>query len=238
MPRRDLRNLPEPVLRRLAERDLLDDYGVRARGNLVEAGWDHRSRALGIRLEARATDDGSVTLDGYATVYDTAYEVLGGKASLWGWDETIVAGAADKSVQERDDVYLLFDHDGHSLGTTKNRTLDLTSDRVGLLTQRSFAVDDLADPHTGAVVRRVQDGSYDAMSFAFTVVRQEWNSDYTERFITELRLWDVSVVKWPANPATHIHARERHDDRSKSSTAGYPLALAQRQADALRLASR
>lgn len=236
MPRRDLRNLPDAVVRRLREADQLDGYGVPARGNLVEAGWDQRSRLPQIHMEARAADDGTVTLDGYATIYDVAYEVMGGKASAWGWDETIVAGACDKSVSERDDVYLLFDHDGHSLGATKNRTLTLTSDRVGLLTNRVFASDDLDDSDIAKLVRRVRDGSYDAMSFAFTVVRQEWNSDYTERFITELRLWDVSVVKWPANPATHVHARA--DEREPASIAGIPLALAQRQAEALRLARR
>jgi uncharacterized protein len=231
MPRRDLRNLPEPVLRRLAEHELLDGYGVAARGNLVEAGWDQRARPTGQRLEARAAADGTVTLDGYATVYETPYEVMGGKASSWGWDETIVSGSADKSLTERDDVYLLFDHDGHALGATKNGTLQLSSDRVGLLVGRAFDGGALSDAENLKVVSRVQDGTYDAMSFAFTVVRQEWNADYTERFITELRLWDVSVVKWPANPATHIHARAA----APAPIAGFPLALAQRQADALRL---
>lgn len=230
MTLRDLRNLPEPVLRRLADADVLDDYGIRTRGRILEAGWNMRDRLPQQRIEVRSDGEGTQPiLDGYATVYDTAYPVLGGKTSAWGWDETINGGAADKSVDERDDIYLLFDHDGLPLASRKDATLDLTSDKVGLLT---VARPDMASVWNSEVVMRVRSGALDAMSFAFTVVRQEWNADYTERFITELRVWDTSVVKWPANPATHIHAR------ANEAPAGHSLALALAEAEALSLARR
>ena len=59
----------------------------------------------------RETDDGGTAIvDGYATIYDYAYDVAGGPP--YGWTETITAGAADRSVTERDDTRLLFNHDG------------------------------------------------------------------------------------------------------------------------------
>lgn len=229
MARRDLRNLPDAVIRRLSDAGQYDSYGIRHRGALLEAGWDQRARLAGNRVECRAdNDDENPVLDGYATVYDHSYEVMGGAASGWGWDETISAGACDKSVSERDDVYLLLDHDGLPLASTKAGTLTLTSDKVGLL---SIGRPDMKSAYNGEVVMRVRSGELDAMSFAFVVTRQEWNGDYTERFITELKLYDVSVVKWPANPATHIHARNVDNPVS----AGHSLVLAQAQAEALRL---
>jgi hypothetical protein len=48
------------------------------------------------------------------------------------------------------------------------------------------------------------------MSFAFRVIRQKWNPDRTERTLTEVSLadGDVSVVTYPAYPATSVEARE------------------------------
>jgi hypothetical protein len=47
-------------------------------------------------------------------------------------------------------------------------------------------------------------GDLDEMSFAFRVTRQEWNEDYTERWINEVNLskGDVSIVNYGANPHT------------------------------------
>jgi hypothetical protein len=48
------------------------------------------------------------------------------------------------------------------------------------------------------------------MSFAFRVIRQKWNEDRTMRTLTEVSLadGDVSVVTYPAYPATSVEARE------------------------------
>jgi hypothetical protein len=48
------------------------------------------------------------------------------------------------------------------------------------------------------------------MSFAFRVIRQKWNDDRTERMLTEVSLsdGDVSIVTYPAYPATSVEARE------------------------------
>jgi hypothetical protein len=50
-------------------------------------------------------------------------------------------------------------------------------------------------------------GDLDQMSFAFAVVRQEWSQDYTQRTINECRLFDVSVVTYPASPSTTADLR-------------------------------
>jgi hypothetical protein len=45
------------------------------------------------------------------------------------------------------------------------------------------------------------------MSFSFQAVKQNWNSERTRREVTELRLFDASIVTYPANPATTASLR-------------------------------
>lgn len=233
MPR-DLRNLPTEVLERLAI-----PFGDDAPGRDARLGVDctRGSELIEARLlrvpEVRRNDDGSAEITGYATVYEYPYEVAGGPP--WGWTETIARGAATKSVLERDKVVFLSNHDsdtawGLPLAGTHAGTLNLESDEVGLRMQTTVAPD--GDPLTRFVVDRIETKHADAMSLAFRVLRQEWNDDYTERRILELKLYDVSVVTYPANPATVIQVRnERIAAHQESSN---PLELYQAAADALR----
>lgn len=237
MPLRDLRRLPDAVLERLAVVVGDDEPGVDARlgvdtrrgSELIEA------RLVGIP-EVRRNEDGTATIEGYATVYDYPYDVAGGPP--YGWSEVISAGAATKSVLERDQVVFLSNHDastawGLPLASTNARTLDLESDKVGL--RMSTAVDPASDPLTGFVTNRIETNHADAMSLAFRVLRQEWNEDYTVRTILELKLYDVSVVTYPANPATVIQVRQdRIDAAEQAQRTGPPLEHFIAEADRLR----
>lgn len=227
----DLRNLPAEVLGRLR-----DGYGDDLVDNRHSGLWiDFRGRTLEHRavprLELRTDNDGNPILDGYATVYDHPYDVAGG--APYGWTEIIARGACDKSVADQDDVFLFFDHEGLPMARTRSKSLVLESDRMGL---RSEAHVDRTSPYSMEIVSRVQRGELDAMSFAFTALRQEWNEDYTVRTILELKLFDVSVVSFPANPATVVQARNIQPDAA-DVRAGRSLALAKAQADRLRFAS-
>lgn len=180
------------------------------------------------RIELRANDDGTRTLTGYATTWDTWYDVAGG--APYGWRESIARGAASKSLAERDDVRFLVNHDGLALARSRGLALDtmtLTADDLGL----RFDVPNLDAPgnvFAAALASAVDRGDCDQCSLAFAAVRQEWNTDYTERRILELRLFDVSAVTYPANPATIIGAT-----RAETPPPAYPLGLALAQAAAL-----
>lgn len=219
----DLRNLPPQVLERLSNTGVLDErhrgFDIDYRGKTLE----HRATP---RVEVRQSADGPPEILGYATIYDTPYEVLGG--APWGWVETIARGAADKSVSERDDVYLFFDHDGLPLASTKAGSLTLESDTIGLY-NRSLI--DSRSAWSMEIVHRLESGDLDAMSFAFRVLRQEWNQDYTERRILEVKLYDVSVVSFPANPATVAGLRSG----DHTPTPGLSLNTARSLSEALSL---
>ena len=202
--------LPDVVAARLGGD--MSSLSVVQRGRTVE---DRRFAAP----EVRADEDGGVSMSGYATVYGFPYDVAGGP-ERGGWSEVIVEGACAKSVVERDDVRLLVNHEGLPLARTAAKTLTLASDAVGLRCDASL---DRSSPLVASVLSAMERGDLDEMSFAFRVIRQEWDADYLERRIIEVQLFDVSLVTYPANPATVAQVR---DDVPAPSVRGLDLRMA------------
>ena len=93
---------------------------------------------------------------------------------------------------------------GLPLARTKSGTLALEQDDTGLLCEAQL---DGESPLVRSLKSAMDRGDADQMSFAFRVVKQEWNEDYTDRTIREVQLFDVSVVTYPANPATSVSLR-------------------------------
>jgi HK97 family phage prohead protease len=162
------------------------------------------TRAVNVaNLEMRENVDGSglVTFSGYASLTNTPYRVTD---FLGEYDETIAPGAFTKALQENDDVRLLLNHEGVPLARTKSGTLTLAEDSKGL---RAEAQLDASSPLVQTIRSAMSRGDLDQMSFAFSVVKQSWSQDYTERTIHECRLFDVSVVTYPASPTTTADLR-------------------------------
>lgn len=200
------------------------------------------SRQFTVRTELRAGAAGtdSTTLDGYASMTGSPYTV---RDWLGEYDETIEPGAFKKTLAERDDVRLLLNHDGLPLARTASRTMTLDEDDQGL---HVLAELDRRSTTTNDVAVAMERGDLDQMSFAFSVTRQEWNEDYTQRWIKELKLFDVSVVTYPANPATSAKLRAADLEQLSEDELRELVARAQRRLapsidstlamDALRLA--
>lgn len=209
---RDRVNIPADM-----RRGDLGAVAATVRGSLVEA-------RLWSGVELRAIDDGAVRVVGYASTYDTPYPIWGG-AAAGGFDETIAAGAFDKSVRERDDVRFLVNHDGIPLARTKSGTMTLEADDVGLLVDATL---DRSSPIVQSLRSAMERGDMDQMSFAFEVVKQEWSPDWTQRRITEVRLFDVSVVTYPANDQTMaLVGASAERPQPAPPAAGMSLRLAQ-----------
>jgi HK97 family phage prohead protease len=120
--------------------------------------------------------------------------------------EKIAPGAFRKTLSETPDVRLLVNHEGLPMARTKNGTMRLYEDEKGLYFEAELAnTQEARDLYT-----LVSRGDVDQMSFAFRVIRQKWNDDRTERSLTEVSLadGDVSIVTYPAYPATSVEARE------------------------------
>jgi HK97 family phage prohead protease len=75
-------------------------------------------------------------------------------------------------------------------------------------------------------------GDMDQMSFAFKVIRDSWDAKYEIRTIHEVRLFDVSVVTYPANPASVAKLRSEDVQGSEQAT-GRSVEMAKRQLEAI-----
>ena len=174
------------------------DFTARA-GKIARETRQFTVRNVELRESAGATP--TLTLDGYACVTETPYVI---EDWLGDYTEVVRSGAFGKTLAEQDDVRLLLNHQGLPLARTKSGTLRLVEDGTGL----SVGAD--LEPRSGMVndVRLAMErGDLDEMSFAFQVTRQEWSPDFTQRDIQEVKLFDVSVVTYPANPATSAALR-------------------------------
>jgi uncharacterized protein len=171
-----------------------------------------------------ARESGSPVIEGYAIVFNSLSEDLGG------FREVIAPAAVDRALAEDHDVRALIDHDSTLiLGRSKSGTLRMVKDSHGLRVQitppdTSYARDLLA------VIER---GDVSGMSFGFmtpeggdTWARSE--NGTAIRTVNDLYLRDVSVVTYPAYPATEVARRsleafekasEREADVEKIVTA-------------------
>lgn len=169
------------------------------------AGVTERRHLPAREFELRAEGESTLKLTGYASVFDSPYDVWGGP-SAGGFAETIDRKAFDVTLRGKPDVHLLINHEGMPLARTKSGTLQLNTDRTGLYVEADL---DRRDPDVQRLQSKMERGDMDEMSFAFRAIRQEWNADETERRLTEVSIdrGDVSVVNYGANPATSTSLR-------------------------------
>ncbi|HOA79892.1 MAG TPA: HK97 family phage prohead protease [Defluviitaleaceae bacterium] len=150
-------------------------------------------------FEVRVGEEQNI-IEGYAVIFDTAetmYEYDG-----IAYKEEIRTGAFDKTDMK--DVVLNFNHSGKPVARTKNNTLQLTVDQVGLKVRA-----DLSGTEEGRrLYEEVKGGYLDKMSFAFTINAEEYNRETRTRSITDIkRLYDVAIVDIPAYESTSVYAR-------------------------------
>jgi HK97 family phage prohead protease len=156
-------------------------------------------------FEVREEQDG-MHLTGYAARFNEASEPLP-------FREYIAPGAFKRSLQSRNDVKLLWNHDSSTvLGSTRAGTLKLTEDNQGL---RVSAI--LPETQAGRDAKvLINRGDVTGFSFGFTVPQggDSWNEDGTERTLNAVRLMEVSTgVAFPAYPTTNGTALVRGWDK-------------------------
>jgi uncharacterized protein len=158
-----------------------------------------------LRVEDRA--DKPPVIRGTAAVFNQLSEDLGG------FREQLQTGAFAEALQSSD-VRALFNHDGNIvLGRNGSGTLRMHEDAHGLQVE-------IDPPPTQAardLVELMKRGDVNQMSFAFTVSKedQQWTRDGSGPWIRIIkkvaRLFDVSVVTYPAYPQTSAAARALQD---------------------------
>jgi HK97 family phage prohead protease len=163
------------------------------------------TRVFTNEFEVREDGDG-MTLTGYAAKFNEPSEPLP-------FIERIKPGAFKRSINSRNDVKLLWNHNTDMvLGSTRAGTLTLKEDEVGL---RVTAL--LPDTSFGRDARvSIARGDVTGFSFGFTVPAggDSWSSDGSERTLKSIRLMEVSTgVAFPAYPSTNGTAQVRGLDK-------------------------
>jgi len=146
----------------------------------------------------------AVTLRGYAAVFNSESEDFGG------WREVIDPGAFKADLDEKKDVRAMIGHDtGRIIGRSKSNTLRMKEDKKGLSVE--ITLPDTNDARDLAA--NISAGNIDGMSFGFRARSAIWEEgeEYDIRRLTDVELLEVSVVAFPAYPATSIGVRSHTD---------------------------
>lgn len=166
--------------------------------------------------ELRAVDENGVRhIVGYAAVFNSLSEDLGG------FRERIAPGSFARALKE-DDVRALMNHNSDFvLGRNKSGTLTLEEDSHGLKI-------DCVPPDTQwarDLLVSIERGDIDQMSFGFCVRWYpngsrgvNWTVEDGEdiRTLTDVELFDVSPVTYPAYPDTQVAVRS-HESWKESA---------------------
>ena len=139
-----------------------------------------------------------MTFTGYASVFNSPSEDLGG------FVEYVAPGAFKRSLQARNEIKLLWNHDtGEPLASVRGGSLKLEEDTRGLKVTAKL-------PNTTRgrdVAELLRSKVIDSMSFGFNVIKDTWSKDGQIRTLEAIRLHEVSIVSYPAYKATTAQVR-------------------------------
>ena len=144
-------------------------------------------------------------VEGYATTFEqpyVLYEVDGVQ-----YKEVIDRRALDGA--DLSDVIMQYDHGGRVFARTgRSNTLLVEPDSHGL-----FVAADLSKTGQARSLHEdISAGLITKMSWAFTVREDSYDREpHTRRILAIRKVFDVSAVSMPANPATEISARSYFD---------------------------
>jgi HK97 family phage prohead protease len=159
---------------------------------------------MNAEVRAVKTDDGTLRIGGYAATF-------GNEATGLNFREVIAPGAFTRTLAADNAIFLLVNHDMEQLplASTKSGTLRLSEDSVGLRMEADL---DPNNPRAVELVSALSRGDVDKMSFAFTVAPGGDTREEGLRTLTDLDLYEVSVVNLPAYDATAVGMRNSQED--------------------------
>lgn len=172
---------------------------------------ERQMRIASSKFETRENGE-DLYIEGYFSVFNSIYQ-------MWeGATESVDPHAFDNTIN--DDIRCLINHDSSLvLGRTKAGTLELKIDNFGLWGRVKINPN---DQDAVNLYERVKRGDVDQCSFGFEILSEEteWNADDSIHWtLTEVRLFEVSVVTFPAYEDTSVKAREKDFEALKERRA-------------------
>lgn len=158
------------------------------------------------KIEVRSTtsEEGATTrtIGGYVVKFNQRSQLIWGE-----FYERVAAGAFSHSLQENI-IKAFWNHrSDFVLGSTKNSTLRLWEDTIGL----GFELDLPNNTWGNDAFESIQRGDVDGVSFGFYVRSDSWqylkDEDVYERTLLEINLFEVSPTPFPAYPDSEVNQR-------------------------------
>ena len=154
-----------------------------------------------LRIEQQ---DDTVTLHGYVTKYNE-------RSQFMGFYEQVDKRAFDNTLKNDNNVFALYNHDWNKiLGSTRNGTLKLETDDIGL----KFTLQPKANTSFLNDARELVDsGELRGMSFGFIVKEDDWESrdGHDIRTLKDVDLREVTLTAIPAYESSEVALRSYQD---------------------------
>lgn len=181
-------------------------------------------RVLATNMEVRAEGD-KPQIVGHAAVFNRDSDLIGGM-----FIERIAPGAFAESLAKPDDVRALINHDSNLLlARNISGTLALKEDDRGL----HVAIDPPNTTYANDLLESAKRGDISQMSFGFQTIEDSWtrgeNGAPDVRTLRKVRLFDVSVVTFPAYPDTDVAVRSHEAFLKQAPAAANDLDLRRRR---------
>lgn len=169
-------------------------------------------RTAPAQFQIREAEGGELVIEGYFAVFNSNYVIWEGAT------ESVAPGAFSETLSG--DIRALIDHESRLvLGRNKSGTLELKEDSRGLWGSIKVNRDDVDAMN---LYSRIQRGDVDQCSFGFEIQEEEFSQDGEKVHwtIKKVRLFEVSVVTFPAYEETGVTARKRQlEEIQKRRTA-------------------
>lgn len=174
-------------------------------------------------LRVQTSPDGSRTISGFAIVYNSPSQDLGG------FTEIVAPGAVTESLRNSPDILCLRDHAVSLLmGRTTSKTLTLTDDAIGL--RFSCRLPDTTQ--ASDLATSIDRGDLSGVSFGFVTEEDKWVADEqgnVVRTLLKITLYEISPCSFPAYSASSVRScppelrsriRSKNEDDEEDSECG------------------
>lgn len=158
-----------------------------------------------------SSDENEMIIEGYAVVFNQITDL--------GWCKEIIDRNAFNGADMKDCV-LKYNHEDSVfiLARTRNKSLELMIDDHGLKVRAKL----IDTTNNRDIYKMIKEGLLDKMSFGFTVAERSWDYETDTRTILRIsKLYDVSVVDFPAYEQTEIYTRNKSEDEYKVEKEKY-----------------
>lgn len=165
---------------------------------------DREYRMVSVEFRAKEEEEQKHIVEGYATTFNDPYV-------LYTYDGVDYKEEVDRNAldgADMEDVIFLYNHEGMVFARQSNGSLKLEMDEKGLRVWADLSLTE----DSRRLYEAIKTGLVTQMSWAFTVEEDSYNEKEHLRKLLKIRkVYDVSAVSIPANPATDISARAYFD---------------------------